>query len=295
MTSAAVPEETLFSPYTRELVRISFAEDAPFGDMSSATSIPAGHISVARVIARESLIFCGERLIPILFQEFPGTLDFSLVAHDGDALNDGSVLLTLQGLTREILQIERPLLNFLQRLCGVASYTADVVSRAAAVTVLDTRKTMPGWRELDKYATRIGGARNHRFSLSDMILIKNNHVDAHGGDMAATLATVFERKPQYLPVQVEVRSVDELKQAIKFPVTALLLDNMDNQKIAECLTLIRQQVPQIQVEISGGITAERLPQLAAIGVPAVSIGSLTTAARNRDISLRIVPPAGENR
>jgi nicotinate-nucleotide pyrophosphorylase (carboxylating) len=174
----------------------------------------------------------------------------------------------------------------------VASVAREAVANAAGITILDTRKTMPGWRSLDKYAARVGGAKNHRFSLSDMILIKNNHIDAHQGDVTATLQAVFKSKPHFMPVEVEVRSLEELAATIPFNPTAVLLDNMSDSQIEASLKILKERAPQILVEVSGGITIQRLKSLALLGVPAVSMGSITTAARNRDISLRIRKVAG---
>lgn len=271
----------------RSLVRLALEEDAPYGDMSARYSVPDNHQSLAHVIAREPLYFCGAQLIPIIFEEFASDLQYQLKVADGSYAKDGECLLSLEGSTRAILQIERPLLNFLQRLCGVSTFTAEIVAHAHGITILDTRKTMPGWRVLEKYSTRVGGAKNHRFSLSDMIVIKNNHIDAHGGSVPNTLRHIVLNKPRYLPFQVEVRSLEELKAVIPFSPTAVMLDNMADVLIEQCLAMLKAEAPQILVEVSGGITMQRLAAFAKIGVPAVSMGALTTAARNRDISLRI--------
>lgn len=276
----------------RELIRLSLSEDAPFGDQSALCSIPAEQRSEAVVLAREQLVFCGAEFVPIICEEFRPQVSFQIHCLDGAQVGDGTVLATLAGSTRALLTLERPLLNFLQRLCGVASAAQEAVAKAGTITILDTRKTMPGWRLLDKYAARVGGAKNHRFSLSDMILIKNNHIDAHQGDVAATLEAVFKSKPHFMPVEVEVRSLEELIATIPFNPAALLLDNMSDSEIEASLKILKERAPQILVEVSGGITTERLKSLAVLGVPAVSMGSITTAARNRDISLRINKVAG---
>ncbi len=276
----------------RELIRLSLCEDSPFGDQSALYSIPENHRSEAVILAREALVFCGAEFIPIMIEEFGSQLRVEVNCKDGLEVSDGTVLATLEGSTRALLTLERPLLNFLQRLSGVASVARQAVLNAAGMTVLDTRKTMPGWRLLDKYAARVGGAKNHRFSLSDMILIKNNHIDAHQGDVTATLQAVFKSKPHFMPVEVEVRSLEELAATIPFNPAAVLLDNMADSQIEASIKLLKERAPQILIEVSGGITIERLKTLALLGVPAVSMGSITTAARNRDISLRIKKVAG---
>jgi nicotinate-nucleotide pyrophosphorylase (carboxylating) len=179
-------------------------------------------------------------------------------------------------------------LNFLQRLSGVATAARALVLKNPGIVLLDTRKTMPGWRLLDKYAVRIGGARNHRFSLGDMILIKNNHIDAHPEGMRAVLAHIVANKPLYMPWEVEVRTLQELGVALEFSPTIVMLDNFSDELIAEALTRISAQPRRPLVEVSGGVTPERLVSLASLGVDAVSMGALTTRAPNVDISLRIV-------
>jgi nicotinate-nucleotide pyrophosphorylase (carboxylating) len=283
---------SLFGSGVKELIKLALIEDAPFGDQSALATISQQQRSQAVVLARESQIFCGAEFLPIICSELCTSISYQIYCVDGSSVSDGTELITLEGSTRSLLQLERPLLNFLQRLCGVASTTREAVEAAAGMTVLDTRKTMPGWRMLDKYAVRVGGGKNHRYSLSDMIMIKNNHIDAHQGDVVATLEAVYKNKPHFIPVEVEVRTLEELKATIAFNPTAVLLDNMSDDQIAVCLKVLKESAPQILIEVSGGITTERLKKLASLGVPAVSMGSLTTVARNRDLSLRIKKVAG---
>jgi nicotinate-nucleotide pyrophosphorylase (carboxylating) len=273
----------------QELIKIALAEDAPSGDVTARCAISQAHYSHARVIAREELCFCGELFIPHLIKEFGSAVSAVDILKDGTFVNAETILLKLSGPTRALLQLERTLLNFLQRLSGVATKTHEIVSNAHGITILDTRKTIPGWRHLDKYAVRVGGAKNHRFSLSDMIMIKNNHIDANAGDIEKTLNSVKQQKPYYMPVQVEVRTLQELEKVLPFKPDAVLLDNMKNSEIKDCIDFLKTAAPMVKIEISGGITIDRLAALAEILVPAVSLGALTGAARNRDISLRIEP------
>jgi nicotinate-nucleotide pyrophosphorylase (carboxylating) len=206
---------------------------------------------------------------------------------DGARVADADWLCELHGSTQHLLAIERTVLNFLQRMSGVATYTHSFCEQAKGLHVLDTRKTMPGWRVLDKYATRVGGARNHRTSLGDMVLVKNNHIDAHPGGIRAALAAVLAQKPLYMPWEVEVRDLTELAIALEFKPTIVMLDNFSDILISDAVALVRQNSHQPLIEVSGGVHRERLSSLGALGIDAVSVGALTTQATNVDISMRI--------
>lgn len=276
------------SPLVKKLVALAIEEDLAFGDITSSLAVPEASVSVAHVVAREQLVVCGLAIAQCVVATAGWGLHVELTAREGDTVQGGTPLLTLRGATREILSAERTVLNFLQRLCGVATATCALVLKNPGIVLLDTRKTMPGWRLLDKYAVRIGGARNHRISLGDMILIKNNHIDAHPGGLRAVLANVVADKPLYMPWEVEVRSLAELAVALEFSPTIVMLDNFSDVLIAEALKSISAQQRRPLVEVSGGVTPERLAALASLGVDAVSMGALTTRAPNVDISLRIV-------
>jgi len=174
----------------RALLRLAIEEDLGLGDPTSELTVPADQTACAALIAKEPLVMCGGPIVPLLFEELHWTVEWSARAAEGDEVQAGGVLGELKGRTRQLLSAERTLLNFLQRLCGVAARTRAVAAKAGSVVVLDTRKTTPGWRALEKYAVRVGGGRNHRGNLGEMILVKNNHVDANGGDMRATLSRV---------------------------------------------------------------------------------------------------------
>ena len=165
----------------RKLVALALEEDLAFGDITASLTVPEDHISRARIIARQRLVMCGFEVLRTILQEGHWKLECQEKATDGEWLEDGATIAELKGPTRDLLAAERTILNFLQRLSGVATYTREFCAIEPTLVVLDTRKTMPGWRVLDKYAVRVGGGRNHRFCLGDMILVKNNHIDAHPG------------------------------------------------------------------------------------------------------------------
>lgn len=289
----------LESPLIDKLIELALLEDLGLGDCTSTLCIPAQHRSEAKIIAREELVVCGLPLLARIVaaaswagEQSPERPIIELRAQDGQLVPADVTVATLQGNTRTLLALERTLLNFLQRMSGVASAARDFVQKAGKVIVLDTRKTMPGWRMLDKYSCWVGGVRNHRATLGDMVLVKNNHIDAHGGrtvaeNLRAALSSVRAAKGFYVPVEVEVRSLEELRVALEFSPEAVMLDNMSDAQMREAVAVVRAAARPPLVEASGGVTQSRLAALAEIGVDAVSVGGLTTRAPNKDISMRI--------
>jgi nicotinate-nucleotide pyrophosphorylase (carboxylating) len=271
----------------RKLVDLALEEDLAFGDITAALTVPENHRSTARIIARQQMVMCGSEVLPVIMQEGRWATEVELAVEDGAVLQADTVIAELKGLTRDLLAAERTILNFLQRLCGVATYTRDFCSVEPNLVVLDTRKTIPGWRVLDKYAVRVGGGRNHRFCLGDMVLIKNNHIDAHPKGLRGALADVVANKPLYMPWEVEVRTIDELRIALEYKPTIIMLDNFLDTTIVEAVKIIRALPEPPMIEVSGGITRERLVKIRLAGADAVSVGALTTQAPNVDISMRI--------
>ncbi len=271
----------------RKLVNLALEEDLAFGDITASLTVPEDHRSTARIVARQQLVMCGSEVLPVIMQEGRWAIDVTLAVEDGVLLQADTVIAELKGLTRELLAAERTILNFLQRLCGVATYTREFCSVEPGLVILDTRKTMPGWRVLDKYAVRIGGGRNHRFCLGDMVLVKNNHIDAHLKGLRGALADVVANKPLYMPWEVEVRNLDELRVALEFKPTIIMLDNFTDSAIVDAVKIIRVLPEPPMIEVSGGITRERLVRIRLAGADAVSVGALTTQAPNVDISMRI--------
>jgi nicotinate-nucleotide pyrophosphorylase (carboxylating) len=269
------------------LVALAVDEDLYAGDVTARCCIPNGHRSKARIIARESLVFCGGPILNRISEIAGFDLRWDTHGEDGHQYGEGFVVASAEGSTQDLLSIERVCINFLQHLSGIATLTRKIVEVASTVVVLDTRKTTPGWRLLEKYATRIGGAKNHRANLGDLILIKNNHIDAHGGDIETLFTQIELTRPWHMSVECEVRTPDELKKVLPYNPDFLLLDNMTNESITECLRLLKDMGYQGGVEVSGGVVPERLKELAEIGVKAVSMGSLTTQSRSVDISMRL--------
>jgi nicotinate-nucleotide pyrophosphorylase (carboxylating) len=272
----------------RKIIRLAIEEDLPAGDLTSELTLPANHSSSALVVAREPLIVCGLPLLEVIFREFNSSVAVEIFQSEGASVACGTSLCSISGPTRQILKAERIVLNFLQRLSGIASYSNQIVAEARKfkLTILDTRKTTPGLRLLEKYACSIGGVKNHRRNLSEMILVKDNHIDGAGG-VDAAMKRVAESKPFYTPVEVEVRDFEELRQALAYKPQVVMLDNMSDQEIKRSLSFLHEHHPDIAHEVSGGVNKERFKALSALGVTHVSIGALTTRAPNADIALDI--------
>lgn len=276
------------SPLVRKLVDLAIEEDLAHGDITAQLTVPENHTSKAKVIAREKLVVCGLDIVAEIVRAGAWKLSVERKATEGAWAGDGDILVELAGSTRELLSAERTILNFLQRLSGVATYTRHFCETQKGLKILDTRKTMPGWRLLDKYAVKTGGASNHRFSLGDMVLVKNNHIDAHPQGIKGALADVVAKKPLYMPWEVEVRNLEELKVALSFSPTIVMLDNFNDDALKDAVALVKSAAHQPMIEVSGGVSKDRLAKIQAAGVDAASVGALTTRAPNVDISMRII-------
>jgi nicotinate-nucleotide pyrophosphorylase (carboxylating) len=275
------------SPLVRKLIDLALEEDSALHDITAEITVREGHRSLGRVVARQELVVCGLDIVKEISQAGGWDLQIRGQREEGVVVRAEDTLVELSGSTREILAAERTILNFLQRLSGVATCTRDFCGDVSGITILDTRKTLPGWRLLDKYAVRVGGGSNHRASLSDMILVKNNHIDAHPAGIRGALTDAAAKRPLSLPWEVEVRSLEELKIAIEFAPTIIMLDNFSDTLLPEAVKLVRAAPGRILVEVSGGVSKTRLEVIKGAGVDAVSVGALTTQAPNVDISMRV--------
>ncbi len=277
----------MISSITRQLIRLALEEDTGAGDITSQLTVDPARRGVGFLKIKESAVICGLDLVPEIIREAGASLSVKFTVKDGDKLVPGQVFGEISGSLQELLRLERTILNFIQRLSGCATLARKVSEEASGLMICDTRKTTPGFRVLEKYAVRVGGAANHRFDLGQMVLVKDNHIDANDGDISATLNKVFSKKPPYSPVEIEVRNLDEVKSAIEFPVTAIMLDNMSDSEIASAVKMIKKSRPECIVEVSGGITPERIKKLAGLGADTVSMGMLTNKYVSVDISLDI--------
>jgi len=258
------------------------------GDITSAWTIPPEQKQKAKLIAKESGVVAGLSIIDLVFQELKETVSVTLYKQDGDAVVPGDLIAELSGTTRALLTGERTLLNFIQQLSGVATITSRYVDalKAGSTHVLDTRKTIPGFRTLQKYAVRAGGGLNHRMGLFDMVLVKDNHIAACGGVLEA-LAVVKKNNTSCVRVEIEVENLEDLKRLLHQGVDVIMLDNMDNETMAKAVQIVRESGDKVQLEASGNMNLERLREIAAIGLDFVSVGALTHSVKALDISMRI--------
>ena len=252
------------------------------GDVTSNATIPADARFTAAMNVRQEVVVCGLDIAAGFFRTLDGNVAIELLAKDGDKVEVGATLMRLEGNARAMLAAERPALNTLQHLSGIATLTRRYVDAIAGTgaTVLDTRKTIPGLRLLEKYAARMGGAENHRMRLDDGVLIKDNHVAVAGG-VAEAVRRAKEANTG-LQVQVEVDRIDQIEPALAAGADRLLLDNMDPAKLREAVALVAKRVP---LEASGGVTLETIRFIAETGVDYVSVGRITQSAPAVDIGL----------
>jgi nicotinate-nucleotide pyrophosphorylase (carboxylating) len=275
------------------LVDLAVAEDLGPGDATTPLVIDSGRCGRARIEAREALVVCGLDVAARVFRCFDPGLDLERLLPDGALAAPGHVLARVGGPLHGLLAAERTALNFLMRLCGVATLTrrfADAVAGTGA-RVVDTRKTLPGWRTLDKYATAIGGAENHRLGLYDGILLKDNHVALAGG-VGLAVKAALAAAPAGLRVQVEVESEEDAVAAVEAGADFLLLDN---RSVDEVRRIARRLAGRALLEASGGVRLENVRELAEAGVQRISIGALTHSAPAVDLALEVLPgepPAG---
>lgn len=271
-----------------KMIRIALAEDVRTGDVTSLWTIPENQAEHARLIAKEEGILAGLPVISLVFAELGADVRVKLYKKDGDKVSAGDLIAELDGTTRDLLTGERTLLNFIQQLSGVATvaHRFQEALKPGRTKVLDTRKTIPGFRTLQKYAVRVGGGSNHRMGLFDMVLVKDNHIAACGGVLEA-LAVVKKHNTQNLMVEMEVENLDELKKLLNKGVDVIMLDNMSNEQMAEALKIIRESGDKILVEGSGNMTLERAREIANLGLDYISVGALTHSVKALDISMRI--------
>jgi nicotinate-nucleotide pyrophosphorylase (carboxylating) len=275
------------------LVRQALQEDVPFGDMTTQAIVPPTVRGVGIFVAKSSGVICGLPIAQRTFTLLDETVQFRPRCNDGDIVMAGSVIAEVEGKLQALLTGERVALNFLQRLSGIATLTRQFVEKVApyGVRIADTRKTTPTLRWLEKYAVRCGGGINHRFSLSDGVLIKDNHIRA-AGSLTEAVHRVRQNAHHLLRIEVEVQNLEQVREALECGVDALLLDNFRLEELQEAVDLVRawsEQMgqPRPILEVSGGVTLESVEAIAQMGVDIISVGALTHSAPALDISMEI--------
>lgn len=270
-----------------DLLTLAFAEDVGDGDHTTLSTIPAEEKGRQQLIVKEEGILAGVDIARKVFEKFDPSLKMTVMIEDGAHVKPGDIAFVVEGSVRSLLQTERVMLNIMQRMSGIATTTARYQKELEGLKtkVLDTRKTTPGMRLLEKEAVKIGGGENHRIGLFDMILIKDNHVDFAGGiDKAVAAAKDYcKAKGKDLKIEVEVRDTDEIKQALAAGVDRIMLDNFTPERTREAVALIDGQC---EIESSGGITLDTLRQYGECGVDFISVGALTHSVKGLDMSFK---------
>ena len=283
---------TLNPVLVRDTVSLALREDIPFEDLTSEACIPGDTRIVTEIRAREKLVVAGAPLLRETFSQVSQTIKVHSFMDESEIANPGTTIYRIEGYAREVLAGERVALNFLQRLCGIATLTrsyVDALAPGSKTRITDTRKTTPGHRAFERYAVRCGGGYNHRNDLSAAILIKDNHIAACGGVREA-----IERARNYAPqtstITCEVDTLTELDEALTAGADCVLLDNFNDAQTAEAIALAKgpRARGDVWVESSGGITLERVRSLSALGVDSISVGALTHSSRAVDLGLDVI-------
>lgn len=271
--------------YIDNLIKNALLEDINYLDCATDYLIPAEQENTANFLAKASGTLCGIDIALRVFELMQPDFKYEVFIHDGEKVKYGDIIATVTCKTRTLLKCERTALNLLQHLSGIATETARCVElvKGTKASIADTRKTLPGMRPIQKYAVTVGGGRNHRYNLSDAAMLKDNHVDA-GGGITNAVAKLKSKLGHMTKIEVEVRNLDELKEAIEANVDVIMLDNMSPELMAEAVKITDGKA---LLEASGGITSETIRAVAESGVDIISIGALTHSVKAFDISLKI--------
>lgn len=275
-----------FDRLTLKLIKLAFEEDSLRGDITTAP-LNSEKICKAEIKAKESLVVCGMEVMKSVFIFNGVPADITVEKKDGETVPAGTVLAKISSEAGNLLLSERIALNFLQRMSGIATLTSEYVSclsQGSGTKITDTRKTTPGWRMLEKYAVKTAGGRNHRFGLDDGILIKDNHI-AMAGSIKKAVETICESGHHLSRIEVETSNEKQVSEALEIGCDIIMLDNMSDEEVESCIKLIDGAA---LVEVSGGITKERIPQLSSMKVDFISIGALTHSSISKDISMSFI-------
>ncbi|KRE67593.1 carboxylating nicotinate-nucleotide diphosphorylase [Paenibacillus sp. Soil750] len=270
----------------RKQIRLWLEEDIGTGDVTTLTTIPLEQVSKGIIHVKEDGIVCGLRIAQEVFAVIDASLRFETKVVEGSSVNKGTILAEVEGNTRSILLGERLSLNLMQRLSGIATKTHEfvVALEGLPTRLVDTRKTTPGHRLLEKYAVRVGGGYNHRFGLYDAVMIKDNHIKGSGGITQAVQAA-RQNIPHTMKIEVEVENFEQLHEALQAGADIIMLDNMAPVQMKEAVSIIKSKAPHIVVEGSGSVTPQTIKAMAETGVDVISVGRLTYSVAALDISL----------
>ena len=271
--------------YVDDVIKRAIQEDINYIDVATDYLLDENDRSKAKFIAKAEGVLCGIDVAMRVFQLLDDTFTYTLYQKDGNYVKKGDIIAEIEGKTIFLLKGERTALNLLQHMSGVATLTNECVKQieGTSATIADTRKTLPGLRSLQKYAVTCGGGKNHRYNLSDCAMLKDNHIDAKGGITPAVKA-LREKIGHTVKIEVETRTLDEVKEALSAGADIIMLDNMDNETMAEAVKIVDKKA---LLEASGNLTPERLRSVALLGVDILSIGALTHSVTAFDISMRM--------
>ena len=272
--------------YVDDLIKSALKEDINYIDITTDNLIPQEQEGEARFLAKAEGVLCGIDVAIRVFTLIQPDFQYEVFIKDGEYVKKGDIIATVKGKTRTILKGERTALNLLQHMSGIATMTNKIVKivEGTNASIADTRKTLPGLRPIQKYAVTVGGGKNHRYNLSDAAMLKDNHVDA-GGGITGAVKKLRSKLGHMAKVELEVRNLDELREALSVDVDVIMLDNMDNETMKKAVEITNGKA---LLEASGGITEETIRGVAETGVDIISIGALTHSVKAFDISLKIV-------
>lgn len=269
----------------KTLIKLALDEDVATGDITTDNLIPAETRRKAFMVAKANGVIAGLPVAEMVFRQLDENLVWGPQVEEGQKVSNGTVIVRFEASYRALLTAERTALNFFQRLSGIATMSAKYADavKGTKTVVLDTRKTLPGFRMLDKYAVKMGGATNHRIGLFDMVMIKDNHIDVAGG-ITPAVEQIRSKVPAEISIEVETTNLQQVKEALDAGADIIMLDNMDNETMAKAVQIINGKA---KVEASGNMTIDRLKEVAATGVDFISIGALTHSVQAMDISQRL--------
>lgn len=275
----------LLQCYIDNIITTALMEDINYIDAAADNLIPPDHKSSAYYVAKDTGVVCGIEIAKRVFDLAGGDVDFRIIIQDGTKVNKGDIIAEMDGSTLTLLKGERTALNILQHMSGIATATNKCVELVAGTnaSVTDTRKTLPGLRVLQKYAVTVGGGKNHRYNLSDAAMLKDNHIDAYGG-ITPAVAELRKKIGHTVKIEVEVRTLDELREALDNKVEIIMLDNMNCDEMKQAVEITNGTA---LLEASGNITAENIRAVAETGVNIISLGALTHSVKCFDISMKI--------
>lgn len=271
-----------------KLIDLGIEEDINTGDITTESIIPESTNATATMTAKQDGVISGLEIVKMVYERFQEDVIFTPYFNDGDSVKKGDVILKVEATYPTLLRGERLSLNIFQRMCGIATETAKYVKEltGTGTQLLDTRKTAPGLRVLDKLAVKHGGGTNHRMGLYDMAMIKDNHIKMAGG-ISKAVEQVRSRIPADIKIEVETTNLDEVRQAIAAGADIIMLDNMGNEQMCEAVNIIKAADKSIKTEASGNMSIPRLIEVAATGVDFISVGALTHTVKGMDISMNI--------